>query len=336
MGFDDLQQKHRLAGLILVAALLAAGASFGLAWVAGFGQIADRLHFPHWPWLAAAVGGQLVAYLGYILAYREVARAEGGAEMQLPHAAALVSTGFGVFVAAGGFSLDAQALERAGLSEQEARSRVLGLGVLEYVVLAPAAALAALGVLLSRADIDQGLTLPWLIGVPLGFAAVGVLFWLCPELSGSHGWRARLGHFAAALRLVGRMALKPVPHGAAFAGIALYWAGDIFCLWACLHAFFAQPPPTAQLVLGYATGYALTRRTLPLGGAGIVETLLPFSLGWVGIALAPAVLAVVAYRVMNLWLPIVPALAGLPTLRRLSARSRRRRLSAGRTQEAAR
>src|SRR5581483_10684898 len=100
---------------------------------------------------------------------------------------------------------------------------------------------------------------------------------------------------------------------------------DIGCLWAALHVFYAHTPPIAQLLVGYATGYALTRRTLPLGGAGIVEALLPFSLHWVGIALAPAVLGVLAYRVINLWLPMLPALAGLPSLRRLERRRRRQR-----------
>jgi uncharacterized membrane protein YbhN (UPF0104 family) len=324
MGYDHLEHKHRVAALFAAAAALAFGASFALAWVAGFGRIADRLHYPNWPWLAAALGGEIVAYLGYILAYREVARAEGGAELQLPRAAAFVSTGFGVFVAAGGFSLDAEALERAGLSEREARARVLGLGVLEYLVLAPVAAIAALVVLLAHDGVDLGLTLPWLIGVPLGFAGAGVYMLRRPRPRGPRRLRATARQAAEALGLIRCMATRPIPYGTAFAGIALYWAGDIFCLWACLHAFFAQPPPTAQLILGYATGYALTRRTLPLGGAGIVESLLPFSLGWVGIALAPAVLAVVAYRVINLWLPSVPALAGLPTLRRLTVRERRR------------
>ena len=49
----------------------------------------------------------------------------------------------------------------------------------------------------------------------------------------------------------------------------------------------------------------------------MVEALLPFALGWVAIGLAPAVLAVVAYRLLNLWLPLFPALAGLPALRAL-------------------
>jgi uncharacterized membrane protein YbhN (UPF0104 family) len=104
--------------------------------------------------------------------------------------------------------------------------------------------------------------------------------------------------------------------------MAVYWAGDIACLWAALHIFFQNPPPLAILVLGYATGYALTRRSLPLGGAGVVDTLLPLSLVWLGIAFAPAVTAVVVYRFLNLWLPMIPALAGLPTLKRMSRRRR--------------
>jgi hypothetical protein len=323
VGFDHLEQKHKLAALVAVAAVLAFGASFALAWVAGFDAISKRLFFPHWSWLAVAFAAQVVAYIGYILAYREVARAEGGAELRLPRVAALVATGFGVFVAAGGFSLDSHALERAGLDEKEARARVLGLGVLEYVVLAPAAAAAALFLLVERDDIGLDLTLPWVIGLPLGVIAVGLILWFRPTLPDGSGIRGKLRHGQAAVELVRCMAMRPVPYGLAFLGIALYWAGDIFCLWACLNVFYATPPPVAQLVLGYATGYALTRRTLPLGGAGVVEALLPFSLGWVGIALAPAVLAVAAYRGLNLWLPIVPALAGLSTLRKLSRRRRR-------------
>jgi len=55
-----------------------------------------------------------------------------------------------------------------------------------------------------------------------------------------------------------------------------------------------------------------------------VEALLPFALGWVAISLPRALLAVVVYRLINLWLPMIPALAGLPTLRRLE-RTRPRR-----------
>ena len=103
-------------------------------------------------------------------------------------------------------------------------------------------------------------------------------------------------------------------------GSAVYWFGDIFCLWACLQAFTHGSPDISLLLLGYATGYALTRRTLPLGGAGAVDALLPFALSWCGISLAAAVLAVFTYRIFNLWLPIVPAALGLRRMRATAAR----------------
>jgi uncharacterized membrane protein YbhN (UPF0104 family) len=102
----------------------------------------------------------------------------------------------------------------------------------------------------------------------------------------------------------------------AFLGMALYWAADIAVLWACLAVFSGQQPGVAVIVLGYASGYALTRRALPLAGAGAVEVMLPFALHWMGIPLATAVVSVFAYRIFNLWLPLIPAAAGLFALKR--------------------
>jgi uncharacterized membrane protein YbhN (UPF0104 family) len=104
--------------------------------------------------------------------------------------------------------------------------------------------------------------------------------------------------------------------------MALYWVGEIFSLAAALHAFGSPRPAVAALVVGYATGYALTRRTLPLAGVGVVEALLPFSLVWVGATLAPAVLAVFVYRFFNLWLPLLPAVIGVRSLRDDDAKRR--------------
>jgi uncharacterized membrane protein YbhN (UPF0104 family) len=267
----------------------------------------------------------VVAYAGYTAAYREVARLDRGAELDVPKAAALVAAGFGAFVHGGGFALDRTALRRAGLSERDARTRVLGLGMLEYAVLAPATLVAAVVVVVWHRTISTSLTLPWIIGVPVGaaIALTGLRFQSTIERWPVIG--RSLARALEALRLVFVLVRSPARHGAALAGALAYWAGDIFCLWSTLHAFSAHTPPVAQLIVGYATGYALTRRALPLGGAGIVEALLPFALGWLKIALLPALLAVFAYRVINLWLPIIPALAGLPTLRGLEASRRRQR-----------
>jgi uncharacterized membrane protein YbhN (UPF0104 family) len=322
VAVEHLYKAHRLAFVVIAAGILTYGAFAGLAWWAGFDAVYHRFIHVHWWWALVALGAEAVSYVGYIVAYREVARAEKGAELDLSSTAAAVATGFGVFVASGGFALDEAVLRSAGVEAREARARVLGLGALEYVVLAPAAMAAAFYIaVFARPDIDPALTFPWIIGVPLGFAAAAVLMLHRDRLrSRRQGWRSHVANAIEALNLVRCMALKPMPFGLAFLGMALYWAGDIACLWAALHVFFQEPPPLAILVLGYATGYALTRRTLPLGGAGVVDTLLPLSLVWLGIAFAPAVVAVVVYRFMNLWLPMIPALAGLPTLKQLSRR----------------
>jgi putative heme transporter len=313
---------HKLAVLLVLAAVLALGALACVAWAAGFGSVAHVLIHPRWGWIAAALGGELVAYAGYTFAYGEIARAEDGAELDTPKAAALVATGFAAFLQGGGFALDREALRRVGLSKRQARERVLALAMVEYAVLAPATAVAALLVLLRVKGLGASMTLPWIVGVPAGATIALVALRFRRRIERSNGWRAALGHALSALGFV--LGLARSRSAVAYAGIAVYWLGDVFCLWATLHVFAAQPPPVAQLLVGYASGYALTRRALPLGGAGVVEVLLPFALGWVGIALPQALLAVVLYRAINLWLPMIPALVSIPALARLEAGGRRR------------
>jgi uncharacterized membrane protein YbhN (UPF0104 family) len=110
------------------------------------------------------------------------------------------------------------------------------------------------------------------------------------------------------LRLALRLASHPWRNRTAWSGLAIYWAGEVFSLWAALQAFRTGLGFTV-LVLAFATGYAATRRTIPLAGAGTTEVLMPFALHWLGVALAPAVVAVLAYRAVNLVLCVPPALA---------------------------
>jgi uncharacterized membrane protein YbhN (UPF0104 family) len=225
-----------------------------------------------------------------------------------------VTAGFGPFVARGGFAVDVHAFKQAGLSDQQVRMRVLGLGALEYALLAPAACIVAIQLLADGHAPSLGLTLPWAIAVPLGFAGA---LWAVERRDSFRRHSGRRRHLAQMLDSIYVLKLLFVRprHALAPLGTAIYWFGDIFCLWACLQAFTHGTPDISLLLLGYATGYALTRRTLPLGGAGAVEALLPFALSWCGISLAAAVLAVFAYRVFNLWLPIVPAAFGLRSLK---------------------
>jgi uncharacterized membrane protein YbhN (UPF0104 family) len=310
-------RRHaRLALLLALAGALSLGASLGVAWAAGFGSVLEHLQGIRFWWFAAALGAEVLAYVGYMLAYREVARVEGGPQLELPKIVALVSAGFGVFVARGGFAVDYDAFQDAGLGPRDARARVLGLGALEYAILGPAAAISA-AVLLEHGvhTPSPGFTWPWAIAVPAGFALAFAALRAREWLHRQGGWRAIIGHGLDAVHVLRQLVCAPRDHGAAaLLGITGYWACDIFCLWASMQAFHVSLAVPA-LIVGYATGYALTRRTLPLAGAGAVEALLPFALDWSGVALAAALLAVLGYRIFNLWLPLLPAALGLPHVR---------------------
>jgi uncharacterized membrane protein YbhN (UPF0104 family) len=309
--------RGALAGFVAWAAVLAVAALVGVATAAGFEPVWRHLRDVHPWWLALALAGEAVAYLGYIAAYREVARVERGPDIPAGDAVALVTTGFGPFVAGGGFSVDLHAFRNFGVSERDARVRVLGLGALEYALLAPAASAASMLLLAEGVHHpNPGITLPWAVLVPLGFVAAVWAVGHRRRFHGREGWREALAQALDSVHVL-RCLFVRLRHAAAPIGTAMYWFGDIFCLWACLHAFETTPPGIAQLVVGYATGYALTRRTLPFAGAGAVEALLPFALLWTGFPLAPALLAVFFYRICNLWLPVIPAAIGLRRLRRL-------------------
>jgi uncharacterized membrane protein YbhN (UPF0104 family) len=307
--------RRALVAFVVGAGLLSLAALVGVASSAGFDTVYDRLLSVDPIWLLVAAGGELIAYGGYIAAYREVARVDRGPEIGAGDAAALVSTGFGPFVMQGGFAVDLHAFRDYCVSDREARVRVLGLGALEYALLAPAACIASILLLAQGVHHpNAGITLPWAIAVPLGFVAALWALGHRKRFAGRHGWRGGLSEALESVHVLRCLFVRS--HLAGPLGTAVYWFGDILCLWACLHAFEGSAPGIAQLVVGYATGYALTRRTLPFAGAGAVEALLPFALLWTGFPLAAALLGVFTYRIFNLWLPVVPAAVGLRRLRR--------------------
>jgi uncharacterized membrane protein YbhN (UPF0104 family) len=315
-GRTHLERSSREMILFLVlAAALAAAAFVGVSWAAGVAAVAHSLRRVDAVWLPAALGAETLAYVGYVFAYREVARVEGGPTLAPSRAVALVTAGFGAFIARGGFAVDLHAFRQEGISDREARVRVLGLGALEYALLAPAACIVAIMMLLDHVHRPgTGLTMPWAIAVPAGGILALSALRLRDRLRGRRGWRDALAQWLDSIHFLRQLFVR-IEHFAAPLGSAIYWFGDIACLALCLRAYEGHFPSIAPLLIGYATGYALTRRTLPLAGAGAVDALLPFALHWSGTPLADAVTAVLAYRIINFWLPIVPAVFGLRSLR---------------------
>ena len=309
------RRPRELVAFIALGAALSATAIVGVAWAAGFGAVGERLRQVDASWLPLALAAEVLAYVGYVLASREVARVEDGPSLPHSRALALVATGFGVFIARGGFSVDLHAFRQEFVDDREARVRVLGLGALEYALLAPATCIVAILLLLGHVQRPgSGMTMPWAIAVPTGGVLALSALRLRGRLHGQQGWRDHLAQWLDSIHVIRQLFVK-LEHLAGPIGTAIYWFGDIACLAFCLRAYEGHFPSVAPLLIGYATGYALTRRTLPFAGAGAVEALLPFALLWTGTPLAAAVPAVVAYRMVNFWLPIVPAIFGLRSLR---------------------
>jgi uncharacterized membrane protein YbhN (UPF0104 family) len=99
----------------------------------------------------------------------------------------------------------------------------------------------------------------------------------------------------------------PRLYAGAWLGAALYWAADIAAFYGALRTFGLHTG-LGRLIIAYATGYIATRRSLPLGGAGVTEFLMTYALYWVRLPLAPSLAAVVAYRGFNFALAALPAL----------------------------
>ena len=95
---------------------------------------------------------------------------------------------------------------------------------------------------------------------------------------------------------------------------------------------FGLQPGWGRVIIAYGTGYAATRRSLPLGGAGVTEALMTYALYWVRQPLAPALAAVLAYRAFNFLLVAAPAVVAHRQLQpMLTAAAERRRHRSGRT-----
>jgi uncharacterized membrane protein YbhN (UPF0104 family) len=318
----------------MVVVLAAAGATIGTVVVlcsyAGWSPVLRLVFAPHaWAWLVVCLLGEVAAYCGYALTIRDMARVDDGGDMSLGVSARVVVGGFGVFAAtrgSGGFAVDYWAFRATGARRREAVARVLGLGFLEYAILS-IAALVASALLFLGLDGHAGLatTLPSLVILPVAAAALWAtspsrVRRLSRPRSGVV--RRRLANVVAGASYVRRLLASPREHGLGVLGNLVYWAGDILCLWAALRCVGNERLSLAELVLAYTGGYVLTRRSLPAGGAGLVELVLTLALVGMGLRVVPALVGVIIYRLFNFWLPIVPALLVMPAIRDLRVRLR--------------
>lgn len=299
-----------------VAFGLAALAAVGIAAGYGFRSFAAAWSSLHWPWLALAIAAGPLAHLAYGAAYHAVAEADGAPDLRFRLVLRLVAAGFGPFTVRGGFALDRRALHALHEDRRSALQRMLGLGSLEWVLLAPAACAGAIG-LLAVADPRplRSMLWPWAIAVPVGFA-IGLTAALAgnrERLTGHGGVRAAVARGLESLDILVLLSRRAGSAMAAFGGMAGYWALDVASFYGAVR-FIGLPANVGEVIVAYATGYALTRRSMPLGGAGVTETFMTFSLHWMGQPVPAALAAVLIYRAVNFLLPTVPALLVRPSV----------------------
>lgn len=89
----------------------------------------------------------------------------------------------------------------------------------------------------------------------------------------------------------------------AFTWAALNWLLDATCLWVFLWSFGSIVSPI-DLLVAYGLANVLAAIPLTPAGLGVVETVLITSLVGFGVPHSQAILAVLAYRLVNFWIPI--------------------------------
>lgn len=313
---------------VVAAALLVVGVGLLIARAAGFSEVRDEVRDADSRWFLVCLGAQLLALAAYAdvvrgsLAWRE--RPDPGFALS----ARVLFAGIGatrVFAAAGlgAIAVAYWCFRRAGFAADAAIVRVLGLNALFYVTFglgAWCAALVTVSGIWGRASL--ALTVPWLVLVPScvvialvvtrpsGLDALG-------EPPGSLVRRA-LVYSIGALAWVREVVLDRSGRRIV-AATALYWVGNVACLWAALHSV-GEALPLPELLVAFAVGHAAMLLPLPLGGVGGVDAALTYALTAVGVPLAPALVAVGVYRLFAFWAPTIPALAAMVLLPRTGRR----------------
>jgi uncharacterized membrane protein YbhN (UPF0104 family) len=272
-------------------------------------------------WLVLGVAFETISLVGYVallslVAGRATPRigARESAQITLAGAAAtrvLPTAG------AGGAALAVWVLRRAGLRPLAAARTLLSFMVVLYGVFLAAIAITG-GVLALGLVHTPGPEA--LSAIPAGGALLGI--GLCLLLACRHGGSASREVASSGVRSRLKQAAGVVGHGVRDAleligsrdprlgGAVAYWLFDAAVLWSMLHALGSSPAPGVVL-LAYLVGQVAN--TVPIPGSvsgGVVGVLVAF-----GAPLAIALPAVLAYRLISVWIPFPAAVAAVPKLR---------------------
>jgi uncharacterized membrane protein YbhN (UPF0104 family) len=335
-GFElpapDVRALARRAAVPAVLVLVAAAAIIAVSGpLQAFADAIQRALSADPRWVVAAGAFELLSFGGYIAllwlvggrATRRIGPRES-AQITLGGTAAsrLLPT-----AGVGGAALTLWALRRSGLDTRTATRTLLAFLVVLYSVFFVAVAVSG-ALLASGVAANDG---PFaLSAVPAAAAALIIALGLAigarrlaparalSDTAASRPasrWAFRARSAAALLGAAVRDGLVLVRSGdPRLLGAVAWWAFDAAVLWAMLNAFGA-PPSLIVIVLAYFVGQV--GNTLPIPGAvsgGLVGVLIAF-----GVEADLALVSVLAYRAIAIWLPAPLGLAVLGGLRKTLA-----------------
>jgi uncharacterized membrane protein YbhN (UPF0104 family) len=319
--------RPRLARVAAVAGALV----FALLIWAHRGQFVGAIDRAlHTSWQLAAVAAALEAgsIAGYVLLlHRVVARADqrlrlrDSYDMTLGGAAAtrLVPT-----AGLGGAAVTVWALRARGVHSRELGERLLAFLLLLYGVYIAAMFTGGVTVASGWVQVSHGRALG-IVGAAIAIAAAATIGILLAEPSPVARALDRVGRRSGRLASASRFAVAKLPvlraslrrgwrelrrPNLALLGAVAYWAFDISVLVTMLHAFGVRLPPNA-VVLAYFLGTMFNVVPLP----GSLSGGLAGALIGLGSPAGAAIAAVLGYRALAVWLPAVPGLVSLASLR---------------------
>jgi uncharacterized protein (TIRG00374 family) len=294
-----------------------------IAWFApGLGEVRDKLEGIDPWWLAVGVGLEVLSCASYVLMFRPIFCRS--MPWKLSWQISWSEVGVGSIVPAsgiGGLALGAWVLGQAGMPAQQIARRSVAFFLIKSSVNFVLVAAIGYGAALGLFGPDLSL---WLTAFPATLATIVILaVLLVPRLGPGRDprefeGRIRRGIAAARNALVGGVAeaIGHVRSGTwmALAGSMGYYAFDNAVLWATYRAFDETIPLTV-LLMGYLIGQLGGLLPIPggVGGidGGLIGTLIVF-----GAPAAATATAVLAYRLILFWVPLIGGGIAFTLLRR--------------------
>ena len=288
----------------------------------GLGDVRDLLVKASPGWLVLAVALEALSFFSYVIMFGPIfctgltrRRSWQISGSELAMGSLVPASG------AGGLALGAWVLHRGGMGGRRIARRSVAFFLIKSGV--NFVAVAVLGAALAVGLLGPDLSL-WLTALPAFLAALTIVAAaVVPRLGPGEQPdpdASRLRRWLSATRVAlidGAAEARQIllsGHLGVIAGAVGYWAFDNAVLWATFHAFGSSPPLTV-ILMGYLIGQLGGLLPIP-GGIGGIDLGLIGTLVVYGAPAAATAAAVLAYRIILFWLPLLVGGVAFEGLRR--------------------